>query len=245
MGALEGRVAVVTHAANDIGRAIVARLLAEGAAVVATDSADSTECFPGATWLCHDVTRPDGWAQVFDVVERRFGRLDILVNGIGETRCRDLQDTSLEEFRRIQDVNVFGAFLGIAGAAALMRRLAATGAPASGAIVNLCATASQKVADQSFSFGVSQAASRMLARAAGVELGRKGDGIRANSIILHDSGSGGGSGGSSGGEGRRAAPLGEPVAPTAVADAVLFLAGGEAEFITATDLVVDGGWLAV
>lgn len=242
MGALDGRVAVVTHAASDIGRAIVARFVAEGAAVVATDQEGDRLAILGgeleATLLPHDVTSPAAWSMVFDTVEQRYGRLDILVNGIGETPCRDMRDTTLEEFRRVQDVNVFGVFVGISGAAALMRRTAAPGASATGAIVNLCAAASQKVADQSFAFGVSQAAARMLAKAAGVELGRKGDSIRANSVVLRSEQGGEGAGAG-------AAPLAEPVAAAAIADAVLFLASHEADFITATDLVVDGGWLAV
>ncbi|MEY4136311.1 MAG: hypothetical protein RL205_439, partial [Actinomycetota bacterium] len=111
MNRLTDRVALVTGADGGIGRAIVTRLSAEGALVIATDIRPMEPS--GALTLVHDVSSERAWAQVVEIVTARFGRLDILVNNAGRTDFGVIEGTSLEEYDQVIASSQTSVFLGM------------------------------------------------------------------------------------------------------------------------------------
>jgi len=239
MAALTGKVALVTGAASGIGAATCARFAREGAGVFGTDVHAFGEIFP------HDVTSEEQWDTAIAACVARFGRLDILVSNAGTAQAGPIVDLDMEQFREQSRVHVEGAFLGIRAAAAQMRR---QGSPASGSIIAVASVAGLKPIMQTSAYGTAKAALINLTRSAGVELGRKGDRIRVNAICPG---------------GTRTpmtealfaeaywaepanfadVPLKDYCRPEDVAEACLYLASDDAEFVTASQLVVDGGWM--
>ena len=134
---IPGQVAVVTGAARGIGRA-TARLLAEAGASVALLDVDGDTAkkeagrigSKAAAWTC-DVTSETAVESVFAEVIKRFGRIDVLVNNAGAAVRKPAVELSMEEWRRILDLNLGGVFLCSRIAARTM------GAQGGGAIVNL------------------------------------------------------------------------------------------------------------
>ena len=137
MGMLEGKTAIVTGASRGIGAAIVEKLAAEGATVVAC--ARSIESCSGAA-LCLKVDVSDS-AQVDACVKEtvaKFGRVDILVNNAGITKDGLLMRMSDDDWDKVVDINLKGTFLFTrAGSRPMMKNKGADGQPAGGAIVNI------------------------------------------------------------------------------------------------------------
>lgn len=236
---LSGKVALVTGAASGIGAAAVEALGRAGAQVLGTDIRAGAGLFP------HDVTDEAQWDAAIAEVVRRFGRLDILVSNAGTAQAGPIVDLSLADFRAQARVHVEGAFLGIRAAVAQMRRQAQ---PATGSIIVIASVAGLKPIMQTTAYGTAKAALINLARAVGVEVGRKGDRIRVNAICpggtrtpmteaLFDAAYWDNP------ESFADLPLKDYCRPADIAEAILYLAGDEAEFVTASALVVDGGWL--
>jgi NAD(P)-dependent dehydrogenase (short-subunit alcohol dehydrogenase family) len=134
---IPGQVAVVTGAARGIGLA-TARLFAEAGAAVALLDIDGDTAKKEATrigakaaaWTC-DVTSETGVESVFADIVRHFGRIDVLVNNAGAAVRKPAVDLSMEEWRRVMDLNLGGVFL-------CSRVAARTMAPnGGGSIVNL------------------------------------------------------------------------------------------------------------
>jgi len=134
---IAGQVAVITGAARGIGLA-TARLLAEAGASVALLDVDGDTAkkeagrigAKAAAWTC-DVTSEAAVESVFADVVKRFGRIDVLVNNAGAAVRKPAVELSMEEWRRILDLNLGGVFLCSRVAARTM------GAQGGGAIVNL------------------------------------------------------------------------------------------------------------
>lgn len=239
MAALRGKVALVTGAASGIGAATKALFEAEGAKVLGTDIRASGELFQ------HDVTDEGQWQAAVAECVRRFGRLDILVSNAGTAQAGPIVELDLETFREQSRVHVEGAFLGLQAAVAQMRK---QGSPATGSIMVIASVAGLKPIMQTTAYGTAKAALINLAKAVGVELGRKGDRIRVNAICPG---------------GTKTAmtlamfdesywadksnfadmPLKDYCRPEDIADACLYLASDESEFMTASHITVDGGWI--
>ena len=127
------RVAVVTGAAGAIGSAVCTRLSAAGDTVVGLDSADPVDrTAPGAveTIAC-DISDTDSVAAVFAAIRDHYGHPTVLVNSAGITGAGGVEDESPEDWRRILDVNLTGAYLCTREAIAGMR------AAGGGTIVNI------------------------------------------------------------------------------------------------------------
>lgn len=138
MGAdLKGKVAIVTGASRGIGAAIVKKLAAEGATVVAV--ARSIESCEGAA-LCRKVDVSNA-AEVDDCVKatlEQFGRVDVLVNNAGVTKDGLLMRMSDADWDLVVDINLKGTFLFTrAVARPMMKNKGADGAPCGGSIVNI------------------------------------------------------------------------------------------------------------
>jgi 3alpha(or 20beta)-hydroxysteroid dehydrogenase len=119
-GRLEGKVALVTGAAGGIGAAAARRLAREGARLLLTDAdvagARRVAQELGderAAALGHDVTSEEQWQAVLAHALEAHGRVDVLLNNAGVFLAKPLTETSVEEFRRVLDVNFTGVFLGM------------------------------------------------------------------------------------------------------------------------------------
>lgn len=246
---VEGKVAVVTGGAAGMGRSHARLLAHEGAAVVVTDidvpggreTVGLIEADGGtASFVQHDVSSADGWKAVVEHAVERHGRIDILVNNAGILAFKPLQETEEQEWDRIFAVNVRGTFLGCKSVIPAMKDAKAP------SIVNISSIYGIVGAPAAAAYEASKGAVRTLTKAAAVDL--QAFGIRVNSVhpgviatamtddILAEP------------EGAKAL-LGTTILsragqPEEVSAAVLFLASEESSFMTGSELVVDGGYVA-
>ena len=245
---LEGKVAIISGAGHGMG-ADEARLFArEGAKVVVADVAEAaaqalveeiTAAGGDAVFVRTDVTQEADWEQVVRTAESRFGKVDILVNNAGLSSTVVDDPMSTDGWHRIMDVNINGVFLGTKHAIPAMQR--AQG----GSIVNISSIMGFVGSESGHpAYQASKGAVRIFTKATAVRYGP--DGIRANSVhpgfmppmtTSHPNP-----------ETREQqvglTPLRRIGQTMEVAYGVLFLASDEASFITGTELVIDGGFLA-
>ena len=178
----EGRVALVTGAASGIGFATVARLVAEGSRVVATDVAErglaavSRDRAEAIAVMRHDVRREDEWHGAVALAEQRFGVLHVLVNAAGILAGGTVEDTSLEDWRRMMDVNLWGTFLGCRVATPAIER------SGGGAIVNISSDAGLEGTPDLFAYGASKGAVRAMTKAVALDGARRRPQVRCNSV---------------------------------------------------------------
>jgi NAD(P)-dependent dehydrogenase (short-subunit alcohol dehydrogenase family) len=247
---LAGKVALISGGARGMG-AVEARLFAkEGASVVIGDILDADgqqtekdirEAGGEAVFVHLDVTREADWETAVALAVDRFGKLDILVNNAGVGGGGRIEDTTLETWNRVMDVNATGVFLGTRAVIPAMR------AAGGGSIVNISSQLGLVGVDNSSpQYQASKGAVRLLTKATAIQHAR--DRIRANSV--HP-----GPIATPMTEARRAdpeqyrltlsrIPLGRYGDPEEVAHGVLYLASDESSFVTGSELVIDGGWTA-
>jgi NAD(P)-dependent dehydrogenase (short-subunit alcohol dehydrogenase family) len=193
MGRLAGKVAIITGAGRigNIGLAICEAFLREGAkAVVGTDlRSDEAEAIAsrvegafgsGRFRLAeHDVTSEEQWQRVIDDTVREFGGLDVLVNNAGIAIHGGIEQTSLEDVRKVMAVNHDALFLGMKLCAPALAE-AVSRFSGGGAIVNNVSMSSYMPNAHNIGYHVSKAAARMLTLCGAVEFGPKK--IRVNSV---------------------------------------------------------------
>ena len=252
MNDLTGRIALVTGASKGLGAATARALAAEGAVVIATDLAapEALAAELGGHALRQDVTSEDDWIAAM-ASARSLGGLDILVNNAGLFLMKPVTETTLEDWRRLNSVNVEGVFLGCKHAIPLLAERAGqwTGGAA---IVNLSSVAGLRGAAGVTCYNASKGAVRLFTKGVALEVAALK--IRVNSvhpgIIETDMGNDlvqrfSAASGTGDNEIREQLsmrhPLGHFGVPSNVADAVTFLASDKAAFITGAELVVDGG----
>jgi 3(or 17)beta-hydroxysteroid dehydrogenase len=179
-----GRLALVTGAGLGIGEATSIALAREGARVVlAGTTASRLEGVAariaedgGVAWPVQmDVSDPEGWERVAKLVRRESDRLDILVNNAGILSIASILEMPLDTFRRIQQVNVEGVFLGMRLAAQLMQE-------GGGAIVNVSSVASRVGLPNYTAYAASKGAVDAMSRSAAMEFAALGWRIRVNTV---------------------------------------------------------------
>ena len=245
---LQGKVAIVTGGASGMGRSEATIFAREGARVLVADILEkegqevAKSIGDAARFMKLDVTSEPDWQTLVATAEREFGKLDILVNnaGISGTYTADLAST--EAWDRLMDINAKGTFLGMKHAVPAMKRAGG------GAIVNISSISG--FAGQlgvHMAYNASKGAVRIMTKAAAVQWAR--DNIRVNSVHPGFMPAMRTSVGSAKPEWREkvlaAVPMRREGKVEEVAHAVLFLASDEASYITGTEVVVDGGFLAV
>jgi len=257
-GHVQGKVALVTGGASGIGEAVAQLLAREGASVAVTDIDDlkGPEVVAGikkaghdAVFLHQDVTSEARWVEVVTEVEKRFGRLDILVSnaGIGIS-VPSIVDMSLEDWRRQTAINLDGVFLSVKHCLPAMRR---TGG---GSIIMMSSLAGLRGALNLAGYCATKGGVRLFAKAIAMECASVGDGIRVNSVHpgiidtpiwskIPTDAAGGGTNAPIDPEerARLAAPLGRAGQPAEIASGVLYLASDASSYVTGTELVIDGG----
>jgi 3alpha(or 20beta)-hydroxysteroid dehydrogenase len=242
MGRLDGKVAIVTGGARGQGGAEAALFRAEGAEVVITDvlaeAGQSHAAGIGATFITHDVRSEEEWAEVVRQTIERHGRIDVLVNNAGIFQRAKLLDTTVEDYRRIVDVNQLGVFLGMKAVAPAMI------AQQAGSIVNISSIAGLVGSPGAFAYGASKFAVRGMTKSAAIELARAN--VRVNSIhpgMIETDMMTEVTGGDVGRHDRFAAavPLRRPAESDEVASLALYLASDESRYCTGSEFVIDGG----
>lgn len=248
MGRVENKIAIVTGAASGIGKGCARRLVAEGARVVCTDKdarGADVAAELGATFRQLDVTDEAAWQRAVDDTIREFGRLEILVNAAGVAVWGDIERTTLEQWRFVNQVNAEGTFLGCRAALGAMK---ATG----GSIVNISSVAGLVADADAPAYCASKGAVRLLTKSVALHAARRGYNVRCNSVhpSFIDTPMVDGVVAASRDPSKmrtlveKAAPLGRLGDVDDVAAAVLYLASDESKFVTGAELVVDGGLTA-
>jgi len=247
---IRNKVVLITGAASGIGAA-TARLAAErGAHVIATDldgarmQGVAADCH--CIGLTHDVTSQDDWDNAIAAAVHHYGRLDALVSNAGIVNYERIIDLDMARFRRLNQVHVEGSFIGLQKAVAQMRAQSG-GKPATGSIVLTASVMANCAAPAISAYAAAKAAMANMARAVGVEVGRKGDMIRVNAVCPGPTRTPLLEGVMPAGAMNDPAhwadvPLGVPQEPEDIAESILFLISEGSSFMTATQMVVDGGW---
>ncbi len=251
MPELDGKIALVTGSAINIGYAIATTLAAAGAAVVCNDIDVG-----GAERVAAEIRSSGGQAvaapgnivdeaaieAALDAGEREFGVVDVLVNNAAITVNRTLLDISLEDWQRVIDTILTGTFI---VSRAVARRMIAGATP--GVIINLGSTTGHRGRAGAIAYSAAKGGILNLTRAMAVELAPHG--IRVCSVSPTRTGTPTRTG--LPGEVSRpphpngaGIPLGRIGMPQDQANAVRFLVSDAASFITGEDLRVDGGALA-
>lgn len=261
--------ALVTGAAKGIGQEIATCLAQEGARVWLADTDG-----PGAQSLeralqdrglsacaaCLDVSDETQWEQLVERIQREEGGLDILVNNAGIAPVSSIEETSLQRFRQVMQVNADGVFLGIKSCLPLLRANSRRRAGGS-AVVNVASLLAVRALPHNIAYGASKAAVLQIGKCAAIELARQGDAIRVNNVMpsvtdtpmvqqevkewAHK-----GTMGTHDVEQTRKAldqriPIGRIAQPIDIAQAVLFLCSEASAFMTGVDMPVDGGRMAI
>jgi NAD(P)-dependent dehydrogenase (short-subunit alcohol dehydrogenase family) len=243
-GTLEGRVAIVTGAAQGIGSAIAKGLAAEGAQIVVADLDRAEEAaaeFDAGVGLAVDVADEAQVEQMAREVAERCGRIDILVNNAGlyaSLQMRPFTEIPVDEWRRVMDVNVLSMFLTCRAVVPHMR------GQGGGRIVNISSGTPFRGVPFLLHYVTSKGAIVALTRALARELGpddvlvncvapgfTMSDGVREHPEVI---------------EALRevsiaARTLKRDQEPDDIVGAVVFLCGPGAGFVTGQTIVIDGG----
>ena len=241
---LEGKVALVTGAAGDIGRATIALLRERGCRIVAEDIRGSVEslaergrieCIRG------DLRQEETAIRAVSAALTHFGSLDILINNAGRHLQRPTLDTSSAQWDEILEINARGTFLHCREALRVMSQRR------SGSIVNVASISGVIGIAGQVAYAASKGAIIQITRALAIEFGASG--IRVNAVApgavvtgfldgaVPDS---------------RALlesfgphhPIGRSARPEEIAQVIVFLAASAASFITGAVVMVDGGYTA-
>jgi NAD(P)-dependent dehydrogenase (short-subunit alcohol dehydrogenase family) len=258
-GQVQGKVALVTGGASGIGAACAELLACEGASVAVTDIdelggpelvARINKAGHQAVFLPQDVTSEARWVEVVTEVEKRFGRLGILVSnaGIGIS-VPSITDMSLKDWRRQTAINLDGVFLSVKHCLPAMRRRGG-----GGSIIMMSSLAGLRGAPGLSGYCATKGGVRLFAKAIAMECASAGDGIRVNSVHpgIIDTPIWGKIPTEAAGRGQNApidpeerAKLATPLAraghASEIAQGVLYLASDASSYVTGTELVIDGG----
>jgi NAD(P)-dependent dehydrogenase (short-subunit alcohol dehydrogenase family) len=197
-------------------------------------------------FLALDVTDEENWISITDAVASEFGHIDVLVNCAGMALLKDIETTTLEEWRALLAVNLDGTFLGCKHAVRVMKDRGG------GSIVNMSSVAGLVGAGNLAAYCASKGGVRLLTKSVALHCARKGYNIRCNSVhpsfvdtpLLQSMIDSARDPQKMQANVERAAPLGRLALPIDVARTIAFLASDESAFTTGAEFVVDGGLTA-
>ena len=246
---LNDKAVLISGGARGMGSVEAKLFCSEGASVIIGDileeegrkiEAEISESGGVCIFVRLDVTSEEDWESAVNLAVERFGKLDILINNAGIFPMESIEDTTVESWDRVMDVNAKGVFLGTKAAIPAMR------ASGGGSIINLSSIAGLVGSAYSASYNATKGAVRLLTKSTAIQYAK--DGIRANSIhpglidtlmaseLLSDPEL----------QIKRLAstPMGRTGTAEEIAYGALFLASDESSFMTGSELVIDGGFTA-
>ena len=254
MSAHDGKIAIVTGAAQGIGYAVAERLVRDGAKVVIADINDAEGLaaakalghYGAAHYIrCNVANRLDVHNLVAGTLET-YGDIDILVNNAGVVHHADFLNIGEEDFDRVLAINLKGSFLVAQAVARLMVEKVKNGG-AAGVIVNMSSINAVFAIDTQVPYSISKGGINQLTKVASLSLAKYG--IRVNAVgpgsimtpmleaVNHDV------------EARHRmlsrTPMGRLGRPEEIATIVSFLASSEASYITGQVIYADGGRLGL
>jgi len=243
MGKLDGKVAIITGAAQGMGAAHAKLFVREGAKVVITDIKEAegevlaNSLGENTLFIKHNVASAADWDNVVAQTKAKFGRIDILVNNAGITFAKRLQDISEDDYLKIFQINQLGTFLGLKAVAKEMV------AQHSGSIVNISSL--NGLVGGAVGYTDTKFAVRGMTKAAALELAPSG--VRVNSVhpgvietpMISQPGTE-----EAVKQFAKAIPLRRIAKPEEVSKLVLFVASDDASYATGSEFVVDGGMSA-
>jgi NAD(P)-dependent dehydrogenase (short-subunit alcohol dehydrogenase family) len=256
--ALDTVVTLVTGANGGIGRELCKSLKAARAVVIATDLAVEAVDVECDAYLQHDVANPDDWKRVEALIRERWGRLDGLVNNAAISIVSKIEDSPLEEWHRVNSVNVDSVIIGTQ----IMLPLLKEGGKArqSGAsIVNFSSVGGLRGAAFNAAYCTSKAAVKMLSKCMGAEFAALGYNIRCNSVhpggidtdmlrgIMERYVELGAVPSVEAAEAgiRMNHPIGRMGRPDELGGGVVYLLSDAASFVTCSEFLIDGGFSQV
>lgn len=254
---LEGKVALVTGGARGLGLAFATAMAESGAAVVLADVLEAEgKAAAGkladegyaASFLALDVSSEAAWSEAIQTVKRQHGRLDILVNNAGVAGGGTVLDTTMEDWNRTIAINLTGVFLGCKHGIPL---IAESGG---GSVINISSIFGQVSDWLVFAYSASKGGVRSLTKSAALMCAEVKNNVRVNSVhpgFVHTPMV----------DNAVAAtppevgdpymertvgqtPLGRIGVPQDLAGAIVFLASDASQFMTGSEVTVDGGFTA-
>jgi NAD(P)-dependent dehydrogenase (short-subunit alcohol dehydrogenase family) len=244
-GRVEGKVALVTGAAQGQGAAHARLLAREGASVLCLDIdsqageavAEEIVASGGdAPFQALDVGEPAQWQRAVAVAVERWGRIDVLVNNAGIIRLADIVDETVEGWNDVLRVDQLGVFLGMQHVLPVMLE------QRSGSIINVSSNMGIAAIPGYAAYHAAKGAVILMTRNAAVTYGPMG--IRANTICPGLVWTAMSEDDASCQAIIDATPLRRGARPEEISPGVLFLASDESAFVTGSELVMDGGYLA-
>ncbi|WP_150285246.1 SDR family NAD(P)-dependent oxidoreductase [Rummeliibacillus sp. TYF-LIM-RU47] len=245
---LQGKVAIITGAANGMGAAEARLFAKEGAKVVATDLneeklnevvADVKAAGGEITGIKQNVASEEEWKAVVAKTVELYGKVDVLVNNAGVAMSKNFATMEMDEWNWVMDINLNGCVLGMKYTIPEMQKVGG------GSVINISSIGGIVGMAGSSPYTAAKGALRSLSKSAAVEYGK--DKIRVNSVH----------------PGIIVTPMTAPSMedampyykmhtqlpyfgdPEDVAHGVVFLASEESRFMTGAELVIDGGWTAL
>lgn len=240
MARLEGKVAIITGAAQGMGAAHAKLFIEEGAKVVITDlnkengQALAVELGENAAFIKQNVASEDDWATVIAKAEEAFGPVNVLVNNAGITMAKSILQTTAEEYRRIVEINQVSVFLGMKAVIPSMQKAGG------GSIVNISSL--NGLVAGAIGYTDTKFAVRGMTKAAAIEgahynirVNSVHPGVIATPMVVQEDTK------AVVEEFAKHIPLQRVAQPEEVSKMVLFLASDESSYSTGSEFVIDGG----
>ena len=244
MNRLAGKTAIVMGATSGMGRAIAKLFASEGAEVVCTgrraekgQSLEKEIIDAGgvALFVQGDSTKSDELQHIYDATMEKFGKIDIVINNAGTANTSLIEDTSMEDFDKVMNLNIRSYYESCRIAVPIMKK------QGFGCIINTASIGGIKGLASTTAYCTSKGAVRLLSKSLAAELAPLG--IRVNSIcpgtIMTEM--------LAGAPDEYVAALAEPIPMKKIGEdmdiayGALYLASDEAKYVTGLDMIIDGG----
>ena len=243
---LKDKVALITGAAQGLGKEMAKSMMAEGAVVFISDinqeQLDKTVTELSCSGINLDVTKSEDWKKAVSHIQEKSGSLNILVNNAGIGNGGDIESTDMDTWKLVHNVNLDSVFLGCKYALPLMRD------SGNGSIINISSMSGIVASHNTSAYNSSKAAVRHLSKSIALHCAKSTNLVRCNSIhpvftrtamvqsmidaapernieqkLIQQ------------------IPIRKLAEPIDIANAAIFLASDESSFITGTELLIDGG----
>jgi NAD(P)-dependent dehydrogenase (short-subunit alcohol dehydrogenase family) len=238
---LKDHIVLVTGALGTLGTAMCTAIEAAGGTAIRSDLAAR-----GKVDVALDVTSEENWKAAIAEIDRRYGRLDGLVNNAGVGTPGDVEQTSFSEWRRVMAINADGVFLGCKYAMPLLARSKAP------SIVNISSASGIVAGANLAAYNASKGAVRMLSKSVALSGARKRPPVRSNSVhpafiegdMVDRMVKARPDPAKAMGKLHAQIPIGRLGQPQEVANTVVWLLSPASSFTTGSEVLVDGGLIA-